>query len=99
MSLCQSGSTDTLQKLDMSEANFDSDSACMHLATLIDKALCLKHLDISDQKGIRKVLVSIEYAVAASGDALALKQGSISVKERYCENKVICQVPTGKIVS
>ena len=68
----------------MATANFDSDGACMHLATLIDMAFYLKKLDISDQKGKRNVWVSIEYAVAASSDTLAdaPKQGSITVDER-----------------
>ena len=81
-------------------ANFDSDAACMHLATIIDTAICLKELKIYGQKGDREVRVSIEYAMAASGDAHAdaSKQGCITVKAKR-NDTVICEVPTAKTAS
>ena len=69
----------------------------MHLATLIDTAICLKKLRIRKQQGNREVRVSIEYAMAASGDAHAdaSKQGCITVKAKR-NDTVICMVPTAK---
>ena len=100
--LCHSGSTATLQKLYLFySANFDLAGACMHLATLIDTAICLKKLRIRLQQGKRRVLVDIEYAVAASGDAHladAPKQGCITIKVKD-DNRVICEVPTAKTAS
>ena len=103
----------TLKYVDIyGTANFESDAACMHLATLIDSALCLTRLDLEDREwlshehtqrrmyGKRQVLVSIEYAVPASDDASAdaPKQGLIQIKDED-DGKVICEVPTGKTES
>ena len=38
LSLCQSGCMATLEEVNMTNVlNFDTDAACMHLATLVDK--------------------------------------------------------------
>ena len=67
--LCRSDSLATLEELHLYEAvNFDSDAACMHLATLIDTAPVFKRMDISGRTGGRRVEVEKKGAVPANDD-------------------------------
>ena len=44
----------TLEEVNMTNVlNFDTDAACMHLATLVDKASRLNKMDVNFHKGNR----------------------------------------------
>ena len=58
----------TLKEVDLSEScNFSSDESCNLLAHFVSTALDLEWLNITQQKGERKVQVCIQYAVLGGG--------------------------------
>ena len=86
-SMCQSSFMSTLEELNVQmTCNFETDEACLHLASLIDTASCLKKLDVSAQQGERKIQVVIEYAVSPNKGLIKIKDG----------DRVVCEIPTNK---